>query len=75
MSYERKDLILVMDIIRKEITSGIASEKSTLHRRVTHNSAVTPGREEYLLVNIAWQGGLFILSKVMLREGILKGGE
>ena len=27
MSYERKDLILVMDIIRKEITSGIASEK------------------------------------------------
>ena len=69
MSYERKDLILVMDIIRKEITSGIASEKSTLHRRVTHNSAVTPGREEYLLVNIAWQVGLF-----MLREGILKGG-
>ena len=55
MSYERKDLILVMDIIRKEITSGIASEKSTLHRRVTHNSAVTPGREEYLLVNIALQ--------------------
>ena len=74
MSYERKDLILVMDIIRKEITSGKKKKKSTLHRRVTHNSAVTPGREEYLLVNIALQGGLFILSKVMLREGILKGG-
>ena len=55
------------NILGKEMTSGIASEKGTLQRRVTHLSGVTLRRKEEMLMNIAMQG-LVILSKVMLLE-------